>query len=128
MADQQQDFLTVNGKKEGVVTRPSGLQYKVITDATGPKPSKNSQVTVHYVGTLTNGKVFDSSRERGEPATFPLNQVIAGWTEGVQLMSVGAKYMFYIPGKLAYGPRGIPGLIGPNETLVFEVELLKILN
>lgn len=111
---------------EGYTTLPSGLQYKVIVDAKGPKPSATDEVTVHYTGKLLNGKVFDSSVKRGEPATFPLNRVIKGWTEGLQLMSEGAKYQFIIPSDLAYGENGAGGMIGPNETLYFEVELIKI--
>lgn len=107
----------------------SGLQYQVIKEGTGPKPKANDQVKVHYVGTLINGTKFDSSIDRGQPATFPLNGVIPGWTEALQLMNVGSKYKLFIPGKLAYGENGQPqGGIGPNEVLIFEVELLEILN
>jgi FKBP-type peptidyl-prolyl cis-trans isomerase len=120
-----EDFLAENKKKEGVKTTPSGLQYKVLTEGTGPRPKATSQVTVHYKGTLLDGKQFDSSYDRGQPATFTLNQVIPGWTEGVQLMNVGSKYQFWIPGELAYGPQGSPPRIPPNATLVFEVELLS---
>ena len=119
-------FLAENKKKPGVMTTPSGLQYKVITEGTGKKPTKENTVKVHYTGTLIDGTVFDSSVKRGEPIEFPLGGVIAGWTEGVQLMSVGSKYTFYIPSDLAYGPNGAGGTIGPNETLIFEVELLDI--
>lgn len=119
-------FLAENGKKEGVKTTASGLQYEVIKEGDGPKPKATDQVTVHYHGTLTDGKVFDSSVERGEPATFPLNGVIPGWTEGVQLMPTGAKYRFFIPYDLAYGERGAGADIKPYSTLIFEVELLKI--
>lgn len=113
--------------RPGVKTTASGLQYEIIQDATGPKPAATDNVTVHYTGKLVDGKVFDSSVERGEPVTFPLNGVIKGWTEGVQLMSVGSKYKFYIPGNLAYGEQGVPQAgIGPNATLIFDVELLKI--
>ena len=119
-------FLEDNGKKEGVVTTASGLQYLVITEGTGKSPKKTDTVLVHYAGTLINGTEFDSSYARREPIEFPLNGVIAGWTEGVQLMKEGAKYRFFIPSKLAYGPRGAGRDIGPNEALIFEVELLKV--
>lgn len=119
-------YLVENGKKKGVTTTASGLQYEVLTAADGPKPAATDTVKVHYRGTLTNGEEFDSSYARNEPAEFPLNGVIAGWTEGVQLMSKGSKFKFVIPGKLAYGESGSPPKIGPNETLVFEVELLEI--
>jgi FKBP-type peptidyl-prolyl cis-trans isomerase FklB len=119
-------FLAENKKKAGVMTTPSGLQYKVVTEGKGKKPTKENTVKVHYTGTLIDGTVFDSSVKRGEPIEFPLGGVIAGWTEGVQLMSVGSKYTFYIPSELAYGPNGAGGTIGPNETLIFEVELLDI--
>ncbi len=124
--DAGRNFLAANGKKPGVVTTASGLQYKVVRDATGQKPTKNSEVEVHYKGTLIDGTVFDSSYDRGESISFFLNQVIPGWSEGVQLMPVGAKYEFYIPFELAYGPNGIPGVIPAHSTLIFEVELLKI--
>ena len=117
-------FLAENAKKEGVISLPSGLQYKVIKEGTGDKPSAADKVTVHYHGTLINGKVFDSSVQRGQPATFPLNGVIKGWTEGVQLMSTGAKYTFFLPADLAYGEQGTRG-IEPNSVLVFEVELIS---
>ncbi len=120
-----EDFLAENAKKDGVMVTESGLQYKVINEGNGEHPTETSQVKVHYHGTLMDGTVFDSSVERGEPITFGLNQVIPGWTEGVQLMKPGAKYAFYIPSDLAYGPQG-SGPIGPNETLIFEVELLEI--
>jgi FKBP-type peptidyl-prolyl cis-trans isomerase FklB len=119
-------FLAENAKKAGVVTRPSGLQYKVITDGTGAMPTKSSIVSTHYRGTLINGTEFDSSYARNEPCSFGVTQVIAGWTEALQLMKVGAKWELYIPSKLAYGPRGAPPDIGPNETLIFQVELLAI--
>ena len=119
------DYLADNKKKDGVKTTPSGLQYKVLTEGSGPRPTATSQVTVHYKGTLLDGKQFDSSYDRGQPATFALNQVIPGWTEGVQLMNVGSKYQFWIPGELAYGQQGSPPTIPPNSTLVFEVELLS---
>jgi FKBP-type peptidyl-prolyl cis-trans isomerase len=122
-----QKWLAENGKKSGVVTTASGLQYEVLREGTGAKPLATNTVKVHYHGTTTDGKVFDSSVDRGEPVEFPLNGVISGWTEGVQLMSVGSKYKFYIPGNLAYGPRPPQGSgIAPNATLIFEVELLEI--
>lgn len=120
------DFLAANEKKEGVKKTASGLQYKVIKEGNGKKPSATDQVTVHYTGTLIDGTKFDSSVDRGQPATFGLNQVIPGWTEGLQLMSEGSKYMLYIPSELGYGANGAGGSIGPNEVLVFEVELIKI--
>lgn len=128
-ADAQagRDFLTQNGQRAGVTTTASGLQYEVLESGSGgPKPSENSTVTVHYHGTLVDGTVFDSSVERGQPASFPLNGVIPGWTEGVQLMSVGDKFRFTIPSDLAYGPSGAGGAIPPNATLIFDVELLEI--
>ena len=127
LADGQK-WLAENGKKSGVTTTASGLQYEVMRQGTGSKPTAASTVKVHYHGTTTDGKVFDSSVDRGEPVEFPLSGVIKGWTEGVQLMSVGSKYKFFIPGDLAYGPRPPQGSgIAPNATLVFEVELLEIL-
>ena len=119
-------FLAENAKKPGVTTLPSGLQYEVITQGTGKKPTLKSSVTTHYHGTLINGTVFDSSYQRGQPATFPVNGVIAGWTEALQLMKEGDKWRLYIPGDLAYGPRGAGGDIGPNTTLIFDVELLQV--
>ena len=122
-----QTWLADNAKKEGVKTTASGLQYEVMREGTGPKPLATNTVKVHYHGTTTDGKVFDSSVDRGEPVEFPLNGVIPGWTEGVQLMSVGSKYKLFIPGDLAYGPRPPQGSgIAPNATLIFEVELLEI--
>jgi FKBP-type peptidyl-prolyl cis-trans isomerase FklB len=120
-------FLTANKSKPGVVTLPSGLQYKVITTGTGPKPTASDTVTCNYRGTLINGTEFDSSYKRGEPASFPVSGVIKGWTEALQLMPVGSKWQLFIPSDLAYGARGTPnGPIGPNSTLIFEVELLSI--
>lgn len=121
-----EDYLKANAEKEGVQVTASGLQYLEITAGDGPKPTATDEVTVHYRGTLIDGTEFDSSYSRGSPATFPLNQVIPGWTEGVQLMSVGSKFQFVIPHELGYGERGAGGSIGPFETLVFEVELLEI--
>lgn len=119
-------FLAENGQKDGITTTASGLQYEVLTPGTGASPAATDVVEVHYEGKLLSGEIFDSSIQRGTPATFPLNQVIRGWTEGVQLMKEGAKYRFYIPGNLAYGPQGSPPKIGPGELLVFEVELISI--
>ncbi len=119
-------FLDDNRKKSGVQTTSSGLQYVVMKEGTGPQPKATDSVTVHYVGTTSGGKEFDSSVKRGEPATFVLNQVIPGWTEGVQLMKEGAKYKFFVPSELGYGPQGSPPVIEPNSVLVFEVELLKV--
>ena len=119
-------FLTENKAREGVMVTDSGLQYEVLTEGTGPKPTADDTVSVHYVGTLMDGTEFDSSIARGEPASFPLKGVIPGWTEGLQLMTVGSKYRFVIPSDLAYGERGAGQAIGPGETLVFEVELLEI--
>ena len=119
-------FLDENATKEGVKVTASGLQYKVLKEGEGEQPGAEDEVTVHYTGKLLDGTVFDSSEERGEPATFPLNRVIPGWTEGVQLMKEGAKYEFFIPSDLAYGPQGIPNVIPPHSTLIFEVELIKV--
>lgn len=120
-------YLAENGAKEGVVTLPNGLQYKIIQDATGPKPTATNTVKVHYAGRLIDGSEFDSSIKRGTPSEFPLNRVIQGWTQGIQLMSPGAKYQFTIPYQLAYGINGKPGSIPPAATLIFDVELLEIL-
>jgi len=120
-------FLEKNAKRAGVTTLPSGLQYEVMKAGTGPKPTQTDKVTVHYHGTLLDGSVFDSSVNRGEPANFGVTQVIAGWTEALQLMPKGSKWKLFIPSNLAYGERGGPGgKIGPNTTLIFEVELLEI--
>ncbi len=119
-------FLAENKKKEGVKTLSSGLQYKVIKAGTGKKPKLNDTVTVHYRGTLINGTEFDSSYKRGQPATFQVSGVIPGWTEALQLMEQGAKWQLFIPSNLAYGERGAGGVIGPNATLIFELELISI--
>lgn len=121
-----ESFLAENGKRPEVKTLPSGLQYEVITQGEGPKPEASDQVVVHYTGKLIDGTVFDSSVDRGEPATFGVTQVIPGWVEALQLMNVGSKWRLFIPSALAYGPRGAGGLIGPNQTLIFDVELLKV--
>ncbi len=127
LKEEGEAFLKENAKAEGVVVLPSGLQYKVLAEGTGKKPSATSQVKCHYEGKLLNGQEFDSSYRRGEPAVFGLNQVIKGWTEGVQLMSEGSKYEFYIPYDLAYGENGAPGAIPPYATLKFVVELIEVL-
>jgi FKBP-type peptidyl-prolyl cis-trans isomerase FklB len=121
------EFLMENQKKEGVVTLPSGLQYKIITPGTGEFPKATDQVRVHYTGTFIDGKVFDSSIERNEPIVFGCDKVIPGWTEGLQLMQPGAKWMLYIPPPLAYGEKGAGGVIGPNQALIFEVQLIEII-
>ena len=121
-------FLAENAAKEGVTTTESGLQYEILSSGDGAKPNATDQVSVHYHGMLTDGTVFDSSVDRGEPATFPVNGVIPGWVEALQLMSIGDKWKLTIPSELAYGDRGAGGLIGPGATLVFEVELLGINN
>lgn len=120
-------FLEENKKKENVKETASGLQYIVEKEGTGAQPTATDEVTVHYTGKLLDGTVFDSSVSRGEPATFPLNRVIPGWTEGVQLMKEGAKYTFFIPSDLAYGPQGVPNAIPPHSTLIFDVELIKVI-
>jgi len=119
-------FLTENAKNDSVKQTESGLQYLVIKEGNGAKPGPTDVVTVHYTGTLIDGTVFDSSVERGEPATFPLDQVIPGWTEGLQLMSEGSKYRLFIPSELAYGEKGAGDQILPNSTLIFDVELIKV--
>ena len=119
-------FLTENGKKPGVKTTASGLQYLVTKEGTGKSPAADSMVKVHYTGKLVDGTVFDSSVERGEPIEFPLNQVIPGWTEGLQLMKEGGKATLYIPSQLGYGQQGVPGTIPPNSTLIFDVELIEV--
>lgn len=119
-------FLAENKKNEGVKVTASGLQYIVEKEGEGASPAATDEVTVHYTGKLLDGTVFDSSVSRGEPATFPLNRVIPGWTEGVQLMKEGAKYKFFIPSDLAYGPQGVPNAIPPHSTLIFDVELIKV--
>lgn len=124
--EEGEKFLAENKKKAEVKETPSGLQYIVEKEGTGAQPTAQSEVTVHYTGKLLDGTVFDSSVNRGEPATFPLNRVIPGWTEGVQLMKEGAKYTFFIPSDLAYGAQGVPNAIPPHSTLIFEVELLKV--
>jgi FKBP-type peptidyl-prolyl cis-trans isomerase len=119
-------FLAANKTKEGVVTLPSGLQYKILTRGTGPKPAATDSVVCNYKGTLIDGTEFDSSYKRGQPATFPVGRVIKGWTEALQLMPVGSKWQLFIPADLAYGPSGNGPTIGPNATLIFEIELLSI--
>ena len=123
---QGKDFLTQNAQKEGIVTLASGLQYEVLTEGNGTKPQASDTVKVHYHGTLLNGNVFDSSVQRGEPATFGVTQVISGWVEALQLMPVGSKWKLYIPSELAYGAQGAGKDIGPHTTLIFEVELIDI--
>jgi len=119
-------FLDENVKKEGIKVTESGLQYKVVEPGTGSKPTATDKVKVHYSGTLIDGTVFDSSIERGEPVVFAVNQVIPGWSEAIQLMTEGAKYQVFIPSDLAYGPRGAGQVIGPNATLIFDIELIKV--
>jgi FKBP-type peptidyl-prolyl cis-trans isomerase len=120
------EFLAENGRKPEVLTTPSGLQYEVVSEGTGPKPQASDTVSVHYEGTLINGEVFDSSYARNEPTEFALEEVIPGWTEGIQLMSVGGTYRFFIPSGLAYGEQGYGNIIPANSTLIFKVELLEI--
>lgn len=127
MKTQGEEFLAANAGKDGVTVLPSGLQYKVLKNGTGRKPGKTSQVRCHYEGTFTNGQVFDSSYKRGEPAVFGVNQVIAGWTEALQLMSEGSEWELYIPYQLAYGETGAQGAIPPCAALIFKVELIKVL-
>jgi FKBP-type peptidyl-prolyl cis-trans isomerase FkpA len=124
--EEGEAFLAKNRSGAGVKTTASGLQYKIVSEGKGPKPQATDTVKVHYTGTLLDGTKFDSSVDRGTPATFALNQVIPGWTEGLQLMPAGSKFTFWIPSDLAYGDRGTPGPIGPNSTLKFDVELLEI--
>ncbi|MDR0377436.1 MAG: FKBP-type peptidyl-prolyl cis-trans isomerase [Spirochaetaceae bacterium] len=125
--EKETAFLADNGKRDGVVTTASGLQYEIITQGTGPKPDASNTVKVNYEGTLIDGTVFDSSYVRNEPAEFPLEGVISGWTEGIQLMPVGSVYKLYLPSELAYGVQGAGGVIGPNSLLIFRVELLEII-
>lgn len=124
--EEGEKYLADNAKKDGVISLPSGLQYSVIKEGTGKKPKATDRVKCHYEGFLIDGTVFDSSVQRGEPAVFPLNGVIAGWTEGVQLMAEGAKYRFFIPYDLAYGPQGAGASIPPYAALIFDVELIEI--
>lgn len=124
--DEGLQFLENNKKNKSVVTLESGLQYEILQEGNGPKPLATDSVTCHYHGTLIDGKVFDSSVQRGQPATFPLNRVISGWTEALQLMPVGSKWRLYLPPHLAYGDRQAGAMILPNSTLIFEVELLGI--
>jgi len=121
-----QDFLAANKQKQGVTELASGLQYEIMTEGTGPKPAASNTVTCHYHGTLIDGTVFDSSVQRAKTASFPLNQVIKGWTEGLQLMGTGSKWRFFIPPHLGYGNRQVGPAIGPNSMLIFEVELIGI--
>lgn len=120
-------FLAENGKRVEVTTLPSGLQYEVLTEGNGPQPTAQDQVEVHYTGKLIDGTVFDSSVDRGVPATFGVTQVIPGWVEALQLMKAGSKWRLFIPSQLAYGPNGAGGVIGPNSTLIFDVELIRVL-
>ncbi len=124
--EDQEKFLQDNAAKEGVITLPSGLQYLILKDGDGEKPGTKAMVTVHYEGSLINGKIFDSSYKRGEPATFGVHQVIPGWTEALQLMPVGSKWKLFIPSSLGYGERGAGSSIPPNATLIFDVELISM--
>ncbi len=124
--ERGEKFHMENKAKEDVKTLPSGLQYKVIKDGDGKTPKLTDTVVTHYKGTLLDGTEFDSSYKRNEPAEFPVNRVIKGWTEALQLMKEGSKWILYVPSKLAYGERGAGGIIGPNETLIFEIELIKV--
>ena len=126
MREEEISFLRENGRREGIHTTPSGLQYEVITQGSGERPTATDVVRVHYEGSLVNGTIFDSSRVRGEPAEFPLGAVIAGWTEGIQLMPEGSRYRLYIPSDLGYGSQGAGGIIPPFSTLIFDVELISI--
>lgn len=121
-----EDFLAENGKRAEVMTTASGLQYEILKDGDGPQPSADDQVVVHYTGKLIDGTVFDSSEDRGTPATFGVTQVIPGWVEALQLMKAGSKWRLFIPSALAYGPQGAGGVIGPNQTLVFDVTLIEV--
>ena len=121
-----EQFLLENGKRAEVLTTPTGLQYEVLTQGEGAKPGAGDSVTVHYTGKLIDGTVFDSSEERGEPATFGVTQVIPGWVEALQMMNEGSKWRLYIPSELAYGPNGAGGVIGPNQTLIFDVTLISV--
>ena len=121
------EFLEENGKRAEVKTTPSGLQYEVLKEGDGAQPASTDQVEVHYTGKLIDGTVFDSSEERGVPATFGVTQVIPGWVEALQLMKAGSRWRLFIPSQLAYGPNGAGGVIGPNATLIFDVELLKVI-
>lgn len=127
-AEAGRQFLAENGKRLEVKTTPSGLQYEVLNPGSGPRPTAQDQVEVHYTGKLIDGTVFDSSVERGVPATFGVTQVIPGWVEALQLMEQGAKWRLFIPSQLAYGPQGAGPHIGPNQTLIFDVELLKVIS
>lgn len=121
-----ENFLAENAKRPEVKTTATGLQYEIVKEGDGPTPNRGDRVTVHYIGKLIDGTVFDSSVERGEPATFGVTQVIPGWVEALQMMKTGSQWRLYIPSKLAYGPNGAGGVIGPNATLIFDVELIKI--